>query len=143
VRPGCTDREEATAAKVASLVVKFGALVFILCVPQKYAIDMQLLGGVWVLQTLPAVVVGLYTTRLHRWGVLAGWAAGMASGTWMVRAMQFKSVYPLHLGGLTVPGYAALWALAVNLAFAIAATFALDAAGAARGTDATVAADYV
>jgi len=143
MRPGCSDKEEATAAKVASLVVKFGALVFILYVPQKYAIDMQLLGGVWVLQTLPAVVVGLYTRRLHRWGVLAGWAAGMGTGTWMVRAMQFKSVYPLHVGGLTVPGYAALWALGVNLAVAVAATFAFDAAGAARGTDATEAADYV
>jgi len=143
MRPGCSDKEEATAAKVASLVVKFGALVFILYVPQKYAIDMQLLGGVWVLQTLPAVVVGLYTRRLHRWGVLAGWAAGMGTGTWMVRAMQFKSVYPLHVGGLTVPGYAALWALGVNLAVSVAATFAFDAAGAARGTDATEAADYV
>jgi len=142
LRPGCTDKEEATAAKVASLVVKFGALVFILYLPAKYAIDMQLLGGLWILQTLPAVVVGLYTTRLHRWGVLAGWAAGMGSGTWMVRAMQFKSVFPLHVGSLTVPGYAALWALAVNLVVAVVATLVLDAAGAARGTDATVAADY-
>jgi SSS family solute:Na+ symporter len=67
----------------------------------------------------------------------------MGVGTWMVRAMQFKSVYPLHLGGLSVPGYAALWALAVNLVVAVAATFVLDAASAPRGNDATEAADYV
>jgi SSS family solute:Na+ symporter len=143
LRPRCTDKEEASAAKMASLVVKFGALVFILCVPQKYAIDMQLLGGVWILQTLPAVVIGLYTRWLHRWAVLGGWAAGMASGTWMMKAMEFKSVFPLHLGGLTVPGYAALWALGVNLAVCTLGTFALNAAGTAQGADATTAADYV
>jgi SSS family solute:Na+ symporter len=58
LRPNCTGKEESTAAKLASLIVKFGALVFIVYVPQKYAIEMQLLGGVWILQTLPAVVIG-------------------------------------------------------------------------------------
>jgi solute:Na+ symporter, SSS family len=60
-----------------------------------------------------------------------------------VHAMQYKSVYPLHLGGLTVPGYAALWALGVNLAACVAGTLALNASGAAKGTDVTSAADYV
>ena len=48
-------------ASHASLVVKFGALAFIFA-PQnarQQAIDFQILGSVWTLQTLPAVVFGL------------------------------------------------------------------------------------
>ena len=34
------------------------------------------------MQTLPAVDLGLYTRSFHRWGLIAGWAAGMAVGFW-------------------------------------------------------------
>ena len=142
-RPACSGREESTVAKIVSLVVKFGALAFIVFVPQKYAIQLQLLGGVWILQTLPAIVLGLYTRWLHRWGLLAGWAAGMAIGTLMAYELQFKgTVYPLHLGDTTIPGYAALWALVVNLAVAAAVSLVLNATGVERGTDATQPGDY-
>jgi solute:Na+ symporter, SSS family len=143
VRPRCSGKEESTVAKVASLVVKFGALAFIVLVPQKYAIQLQLLGGVWILQTLPSVVIGLYTRRLHRWGLLAGWAAGMAVGTWMAHELAFKSsVYPLHVAGTAVPGYTALWALAVNLVVAVVVSAVLGPMGAPTGTDETRPADY-
>jgi solute:Na+ symporter, SSS family len=142
-RPACSGQEESTVAKVASLVVKFGALAFIVGLPQKYAIQFQLLGGVWILQTLPAIVLGLYTRWPHSRALLAGWVSGMGAGTWMAYALHFKStVYPLHLGGVTVPGYAALWALVVNLAVAGVATFALDALGLERGPDVTRSEDY-
>ncbi|MBV8911013.1 MAG: sodium:solute symporter, partial [Gammaproteobacteria bacterium] len=55
-----TDRQEAQMAKWVSLIVKFGALVFILFVPTQYAIQLQLLGGVWIIQTMPAVMLGAY-----------------------------------------------------------------------------------
>jgi SSS family solute:Na+ symporter len=48
-------------AKWVSLIVKVGALVFILFVPTQYAIQLQLLGGIWIIQTLPAVMLGAYT----------------------------------------------------------------------------------
>ncbi len=143
LRPACTPKEESTVAKLSSLVVKLGALVFIVATPQRYAIVLQLLGGVWILQTFPAIVLGLYTRWLHRGGLLAGWAAGMGVGTWMAATQGFKgAVYPLHLGGLTVPGYAALYALVVNLAVAAALSPLLERLGVSRGTDATAAADY-
>ncbi len=143
LRPSCAGKEESTVAKVASLVVKFGALAFIVLVPQKYAIQLQLLGGVWILQTFPAVVVGLYTRRLHRWGLLAGWITGMTLGTWMARALSFKAnVYPLAIGGLVIPGYTALWALLANFTVAIVVSAALNGAGVAQGKDATSAEDY-
>jgi SSS family solute:Na+ symporter len=143
LRPGCSDKQEATMAKLVSLVVKLGALAFIVFLPQKYAIQLQLLGGVWILQTFPAIVVGLYSAWLHRWGLLAGWAAGMMTGTWMAYTLGFKSTtYAVHVGSLTVPGYAALWAVIVNFAVAVAASLLLNALAVARGDDKTAAGDY-
>ena len=58
IKRDATDAEEAKQSKLASLVVKFGALVFVLAFSKQYAINLQLLGGVWILQTMPAIVVG-------------------------------------------------------------------------------------
>lgn len=60
-------------AKWVSLIVKFGALAFIVFVPSKYAIYLQLLGGIWIIQTLPAVMLGVYTRWLNDWALLIGW----------------------------------------------------------------------
>jgi SSS family solute:Na+ symporter len=143
LHPACSPKEEATVAKLLSLVVKFGALAFIIFSPQKYAIQLQLLGGVWILQTFPAIVIGLYTPWLHRVGVLAGWAVGITLGTWMAYELDFKrTVYPLHFGGFTISGYAAVWALLANLAVAAVLSLLLDRMGVARGVDPTRKEDY-
>jgi solute:Na+ symporter, SSS family len=60
IRPDCTEAEESLMAKRASLVVKVGALAFVLVLPLPYAVQLQLLGGVWIIQTLPAVMLALY-----------------------------------------------------------------------------------
>ncbi|HEX6549847.1 MAG TPA: sodium:solute symporter [Gammaproteobacteria bacterium] len=143
LKPDATHKQEAGMAKLVSLVVKLGALAFIIFLPQKYAIQLQLLGGVWIIQTLPAIIVGLYTRWLHRWALVAGWAAGMLCGTGMVAAQHFKgTIYPLHVGALTVPGYAALYSLALNFAVTILLTLLLGVLNTPAGTDATMAADY-
>src|SRR5579863_1686456 len=133
IRPDCTAAEEARTAKLVSLIVKFGALVFIVFVPLKFAIYLQLLGGVWIIQTLPSVILGLYTRRLHDRALLLGWLAGIAGGTWMAAKAGFGPVYPLSFGGFTVPCYTALAALLVNIVVAVVLTPVFDAAGAARG----------
>lgn len=121
-----TPRQEATTAKLVSLLVKVGALAFIIFLPLQYAIQLQLLGGVWIIQTLPTVVFGLFTRWFHRWALLSGWLAGKAYGTWMVGTRGFNStIYPLHLGSLIVPGYAALYSLIGNFAIATVLTLAL------------------
>jgi SSS family solute:Na+ symporter len=143
LRPDCTGKEESTVAKVVSLVVKAGALVFIVLVKKEYAIALQLLGGVWILQTFPAIVLGLYTRWLHRWGLLAGWAVGMGVGTWMAWTLSFKTpVYAMHFGGKAVPVYAALWALGANLVVATLASAVLRALRVDAGNDATAREDY-
>jgi solute:Na+ symporter, SSS family len=137
-----TDREESNIAKITSLVVKFGALIFIIFLPTQYAINLQLLGGVWIIQTLPAIVIGLYTRWLHRWALLIGWAAGMISGTAMAISQNFTSVYPLQIGGTTFPGYAALYAFILNLVLAWVLTWVFNAASVAAGRDETAELDY-
>ena len=39
--------------------------MFIVFVPTQYAIQLQLLGGIWISQTVPTVVFGLYTNKLN------------------------------------------------------------------------------
>ncbi|HET8650403.1 MAG TPA: sodium:solute symporter [Gemmatimonadales bacterium] len=135
--------EEAQTAKLISLVIKVGALAFIILLPTEYAIQLQLLGGIWIIQTLPAIVIGLFTRWFHGRALLAGWVAGMVVGTAMAAAQHFQSsVYALHLGGLVVPGYAALYAVIVNLAVAAIVTVFMNLAGAVPGTDQTEPADY-
>jgi solute:Na+ symporter, SSS family len=139
--------EESGMAKVVSLVVKFGALVFVLYLPAPYAIEMQLLGGIWICQMVPSVVLGVFTRWLHPWALLAGWAAGMTTGTAMAVSLQLKSsVYPLHLPawlGGTYAMYAAVPALIVNLAVSVSLTLLFRGMGVGEGHDSTDAAAYV
>jgi solute:Na+ symporter, SSS family len=117
-----TDKQEAQIAKWVSLVVKLGALIFILFLPTQYAIQPQLLGGIWIIQTLPAVMIGLYTRWFNSWALLIGWAVGTVAGTWMAASVNFAAIYPLVIGGWTFPCYIALSTLALNLIIAGALT---------------------
>jgi SSS family solute:Na+ symporter len=140
-RPRATDKQEAQMAKWVSLIVKFGALTFIVFVPLQYAIQLQLLGGVWIIQTMPTVLIGLYTRWFNAWALLIGWAAGTFAGTYMVASVNFASTYSLTIGGWTFPGYIAVYALILNLVIAIVVTPLMNTLG-AKPQDQTAAADY-
>jgi SSS family solute:Na+ symporter len=138
-----TDREEAQMAKWVSLIVKVGALAFILFVPTPYAIQLQLLGGIWIIQTLPSVMLGAFTRWFNDWALLVGWAAGTLTGTAMAVATKLTTTYPLALAGHTYPGYTALYTVVLNLMVVIVLTPVFDAMRARRAPlDETVAADY-
>ena len=144
LRPDCTPEQETHMAKLVSLIVKFGALLFVAFLPLTYAIQLQLLGGILILQTLPAVLAGLYTRWFDPKALLLGWAAGLGWGIWAASLTGFqKSAYPLHLGGTAIPGYIGLYALVLNFAVAAAATLALRALGRAGTQDATRESDYL
>ena len=144
VNPGCSVKRETEIAKLASLVVKFGALLFILFLPLQYAIQLQLLGGILILQTAPAIISGLYTRWFDAKALLLGWAVGLGWGVWAASLSGFKaSAYPLHLGGYVIPAYIGLYAVVLNIAVAVVATLALRVLGMAGAQDATQAADYV
>jgi solute:Na+ symporter, SSS family len=152
-----TPRQEAQVAKVVSLVVKLGAVAAILFIDPQFSIDLQLIGGVIILQTLPSVAIGLYTRWLHRGGLIAGWAAGMAAGLLTLYVTQRVgpdgTVVREHFGGsafalsdlgfdTTVTVYAGFVALLVNLVVTALVTAALRAAGVDDGVDGTAANDY-
>jgi solute:Na+ symporter, SSS family len=135
-----TDREESQVAKIVSLVVKAGALAFVLFLPTKFSIDLQLLGGVWMLQTLPTVVIGLYTRWFHRWALLAGWLVGMVAGTWIAVSQDYTPVWDTPIVGATV--YTGLVALALNLFVAVVLTVVMGSRGRADAEDETRPSDY-
>jgi len=150
-RPAATPAEEARVGKVVSLVVKFVALVFVLTMDKQNAINFQLLGGIWILQTFPAIVFGLYTRWFHRWALIAGWAVGMTYGT----VAAYNVVKPTPDGGtqhfagsvamipgLAQLGYLALTAFAVNAIVAALLTLVATALKTPAGSDSTIKGDY-
>jgi solute:Na+ symporter, SSS family len=140
-RPDCTQRQEAQMAKWVSLVVKAGALVFILALPQQYAIQLQLLGGIWVIQTLPPVILGLYTRWFNPWALLMGWALGIGVGSVIAVKYGLTSIWPIAIAGFSLPGYTALYTLVLNLLLAVALTPLFNAIE-RQTKDETVPADY-
>src|SRR3954449_4288068 len=162
LKKDATPRQEAKVAKIASLVVKLGAVLAILGLNPQFSIDLQLIGGVIILQTLPSVALGLYTRWLHRGGLIAGWVAGMATGLLLVYNIPKTAVDPEtgavsvvkeHFGGssfaLSKFGfdtksavYAGFLALLVNLIVAVVVTFILRAMRVADGVDGTAETDY-
>ena len=130
LHPNCSDADEARVAKIVSLVVKIGAVVFILATPQAYAIQLQLLGGIWIIQLLPPLLLVLYSRGFNALALLIGWVVGTAIGTTMAATQGFAaSVYPLEILGVTIPGYAALYSVAINLLLAVLLSPLFDLVG--------------
>src|SRR6476620_11822561 len=148
LKPNATHAEEAKVSKIASLVVKAFALIFVLTMDKQNAINFQLLGGIWILQTFPVIVFSLYTRWFHKWALLAGWAVGMVYGTYEA----YKVVNPVtgqHFGGslAAIPGlgdmgYVALTAFAINLIVAAILTFVFNAMKVSAGVDETIKGDF-
>ena len=160
INPGATPAQEARSSKLASLVVKVGALAAILGLDPQFSIDFQLFGGVVMLQTLPAVAIALYTRWLHSKAIIAGWVVGMAVGYWtlyqipqrrfsadgtvtIVREHFGGSGFPLRELGFdtSVTIYAGILALLANLLVCVVGTLLLRGR-VAEDEDATQPRDY-
>ncbi|WP_275463010.1 monocarboxylate uptake permease MctP [Streptomyces noursei] len=147
LKPDATPEQEHKVAKLVSLLVKVGALAFVLTMDKTVAINFQLLGGIWILQTMPALVGGLFTRWFHRWALLAGWAVGMVYGT--LAAYGVASPTQKHFGGSNaqIPGigeigYIGLTAFVLNVVVTVVLTFVLKALKAPEGIDETSPGDY-
>ncbi len=161
IKRDATPAQEAQMSKVASLVVKLGAVVAIVALDPQFSIDLQLIGGVIIAQTLPSVGLGLLTSWFHRGALVLGWVAGMLTGLWTLWTIPAVTYGPggaatvtkEHFGGsafrlselgfdtrLTI--WAGIVALAANLLVSIAATFLLRAMKVTDGTDETRLGDY-
>ena len=122
IDPQISHAGEAAVAKIASLIVKLGALIFTLFLPVQYALDLQLLGGLWILQTFPALVFGLFTRWFRSEGLLLGWAAGILWGSWTAWSNGLKPLASINLGGVSYVFYLGLGALILNVVVAAIAT---------------------
>jgi SSS family solute:Na+ symporter len=145
VKPDASPRLETRVSQWASLVVKFGALAFAVWLPHTFAINLQLLGGVWILQLLPMLVGGLFTRWFHRWALLAGWAAGMIYGT--IAAYNVSSPTASHWAsssdivfGHTV--YIGLTAVVINIVLSVVLTLIMKAVRVPAGADETLPHQY-
>jgi SSS family solute:Na+ symporter len=145
-RPYASAAEETRVARIASLLMKVGALGFAVELNKTFSINLQLLGGIWILQTFPAIVIGLYTRWFHRGALILGWAAGMAYGT--VEAYRAHGGGQAHFGASTAPvfghtTYIAMTALALNLAISAVLTVFFRRIGLQDGYDETRPEDYL
>jgi len=160
IRKDATPKQEAKQAKLASLVVKLGAVAAIILLDLQYAIDLQLIGGVLILQTLPAVALALYTRWFHRWGLIAGWVVGIGWGLIMLYGIpgangkQHFGGSALPLGDLSILGwhpfsgsqvqiYVGFVALIGNLVVAAIVTVIARQMKVFNGTDDTNPGDYL
>lgn len=125
----------------------------ILALEPQFSIDLQRIGGVLILQTLPPIVFGLLTRWFHPWALLCGWAAGLVGGLLML----YNTANPLtgkeHFGGaqyaLSQLGfdtkatvYTGILALLANIAVTLVVSLVLRRSGAPDGADETRAHDY-
>ncbi|HXE23773.1 MAG TPA: sodium:solute symporter, partial [Roseiarcus sp.] len=148
IDPRMSPREESVLAKVVSLLVKLGALAVIFVMPTRFALDLQLLGGVWMVQIFPAMILGLYTRWFSGSALLIGWAAGMIVGTalswtgaaWSpVHALKWDVPLIGHFDlGLGFAAYNGLTAVIVNFLVAAALSLALRS----QAVDQTSPEDY-
>jgi SSS family solute:Na+ symporter len=155
-----TPAQEATVSKIASLVVKAGAVLVILLISPQFSIDLQLIGGVIFLQTQPAVAIGVFTNWLHRWGLVAGWLAGMGLGMWMLYQIPNAATKHQHFGGSAFPlkkwfdptaigldkttlVYVGFVAVLANVVVAVIVSVLCKLFNAPDGVDATQPSDYV
>jgi SSS family solute:Na+ symporter len=148
VHPAMTPREESVVAKLVSLIVKIGALLVIFFIPTQYALDLQLLGGLWMVQIFPAMIFGLYTRWFSGPALLVGWAVGMIVGTglawgataWVpVHALAWDIPLIGHVDlGLGIAAYNGLTAVILNIIVAAA----LSLVWKSNAADETAPADF-
>ncbi len=129
VNPNVTPAGEAQVAKITSMLVKIGALVAILVLPTQFALDLQLLGGLWILQTLPALIFGLYVSWFRAPALLAGWAVGFVAGSLIAWSDGLKPLHSLTFGDTKLTLYTGLLALAVNIVVAVVVNAVLTLGG--------------
>ena len=147
-KPDADAASQARVSKLVSLLVKVGALVFVIGMDQSFAINLQLLGGIWILQTFPAIVAGLYTRWFHRWALVAGWAVGIVVGT-IAAYSVVNPVTHAHFGGSIAPAplfgtpvYIGITAFVLNLLVAAVLTLVFRALHLPDGRDITRISDY-
>ncbi|GAN97270.1 putative symporter YodF [Komagataeibacter europaeus] len=108
--------DSVTGSRVAGFAVKVGALGCVIFLNARFAIDLQLLGGVIILQTFPALIMGLLPLRLPAPALVAGWVIGSVAGLGLCWIDGLKPVHPVTFAGFSASVSTGLLALGINIA---------------------------
>jgi SSS family solute:Na+ symporter len=110
----------------------------------QYSIDLQLLGGTLILQTLPAIVFGLWKRVFHHQALLVAWAVSLIIVFMLLARLKLQSsAYPVAIAGRQFSVYVGIIALLANLLIASIGTILMDALRVPRAIDGTTPADFV
>jgi SSS family solute:Na+ symporter len=135
--------QETFIAKLFAIFMIIGAVAFILLIPLTYAVQLQLLGGMWIIQTFPAIVFSVFTRFFNGWALIIGWAVGIITATWLAALNHLTAaIYPFHILGITLPSYIAFATVLLNAAIAALLSLPFNAAAPDRAGDETSPADY-
>ena len=128
IKPNITPKGETKIAQVFAVVFKFLALGFVFLIPATYAIQLQLFGGILILQVLPSFVFGMITKNLNRRALFLGLVAGVASGLYIMEAANSYATWTTTLVGTGLgPVFIGMIALAINIAIVLAGTWVANA----------------
>jgi SSS family solute:Na+ symporter len=159
LRPNASAREETRVSRWASLAVKFGAAAVILLITPQFSVQFQLIGGIVVLQALPAVFFGILTGWFHRFALIIGLVAGLAASVVLLYQLpeyspDLHTVLLAHFGGSSYPlakfglrtditVYVGLLTMVVNLVVVVVLTALFRLVRIPAGVDQTSPDDYV
>jgi SSS family solute:Na+ symporter len=157
-RPRARAEEEARVGQWASLAVKLGAVGVLVLIRPEYTADLQSIGGVIILQTLPAVFFGLWSGWFHRWALVTGMLGGLGLSLYMLYltpaiAADGKTITQAHFGSANFPLilahinspivlYTGIVTLVFNMGIVIVGTALFKLVRVPSGVDLTRKSDY-
>ncbi len=138
-------KKETFWAKIITIIFIFLAVGFTLVINDTFAIQLQLLAGGFILETLPALFMGLYMPKLNKHSMMVGWAVGMALDVYMMLdANSFSKISTSFfnfgtLGTSEILVFVGIFALMVNVIITIVGTYVARAMGVKNSKEETTA----
>ena len=124
IKPNISSQSEIRITKIFSTIFKFIALGFVFIVPATYAISLQLLGTIIIVQILPAVFFGLYIKSLRKQPLIAGLLVGIFSGIFM---LEYANNFGVLTSSVFNTPFGSLYIAIISLAFNLAISFGFSA----------------
>ncbi|QRF75399.1 sodium/panthothenate symporter [Thermoplasmatales archaeon] len=124
-RPNLKGSTETVIAKIAAVLFIFLAVGFVFLFPLTYSVQLQLLGGIIILQTLPSLFLGLITDKLHKYALTLGLLVGLGTGFYFMEVANHFETWTTTLLPTNTelgPFFIGLFALLANLIVVLVGT---------------------
>jgi SSS family solute:Na+ symporter len=115
---------ETKLAKWFSFLFKLIPLFFVFAVPPTFAIALQLIGGIVILQTLPSIFLGLFIKTLNKESLMVGLLTGIAFGVYELESVNhFGFIQNILMPSPFGPIFIGAAALGINIAIVALGSF--------------------